>query len=157
MLHSYVRSMPRRRLALKTPSSPYRSKLLLQEPGAVVGDVNTLFLTGCFVSCIVFYRLRFIIISGAFAAAAAVLNLALTFIPSYVSSVLWLRSGSLASLLDDHFLIYRYAPDQVTIVFGSAFWGALFTGISCWTTVSCVVALATWEVRIFFLVRCLPF
>ena len=64
---------------------------------------------------------------GGFLVAASV---AVVFIPSFVSTVLKFRSGTIPSLGDREFLRFRYALDVTTVLFGSAFWGALFSAIA---------------------------
>ena len=61
-------------------------------------------------------------------------------IPSYISTVLKFRSGVIPSLHDRDFLRYRFAPDVVTVLFGSVFWGALATAISAGLIVTVFVS-----------------
>lgn len=58
------------------------------------------------------------------------LSTAIVLIPAYVSSVLKFRSGFTPSLADREFLRYRFAPDVITTLIGSAFWGTFFTSVA---------------------------
>jgi len=51
------------------------------------------------------------------------ISLAVTYIPSVVSTTLKLRSGVIPSLRSPGFTRYRFAADTVTILTGSMFWG----------------------------------
>ena len=64
---------------------------------------------------------------GLLAGILAAVFVWLVHIPSFISTVLKFRSGAIPSLNDRDFLRYRHAPDVVTVLFGSAFWGVLFT------------------------------
>lgn len=64
---------------------------------------------------------------GFFAGFAASMYIAVTLLPSFISTVLKFRSGVIPSLLDPEFLRYRHALDTVTLLLGSAFWGSFFT------------------------------
>lgn len=64
---------------------------------------------------------------GAFFAILSILNIVACYIPSFVSNVLQFRSGAIPSLHDKTFGRYRKNVDTVTSVFGTAFWGQLFT------------------------------
>jgi len=50
----------------------------------------------------------------------------IVYVPSFIASVLKFRSGVLPSLRDKGFQEYRRSLDQVTSLFGSAFWGTFF-------------------------------
>lgn len=84
--------------------------------------------------------------AGIIAALAAASRIAIIYIPSFISTVLKFRSGVIGSLRDREFIIYRYAAEQVTILFGSSFWGCLFTGIAALILVGGIVFLAVWHV-----------
>ena len=64
---------------------------------------------------------------GGLAGMFAVLGIAIVYLPSFCSTVLMFRSGVIPSLHDKRFLLYRVAGDHATFLFGSAFWGVLFT------------------------------
>jgi hypothetical protein len=83
---------------------------------------------------------------GGFAGFAAILGITLVFIPSFVSTVLKFRSGVIPSLHDREFLAYRVTGDQTTILFGSCFWGAAFTGLLCALLVGGIAFLIVWDV-----------
>jgi hypothetical protein len=64
---------------------------------------------------------------GLAAGFTAVFYIAITLIPSYMSTVRKYRSGVKATLNNPDFFRYRYAMDSVTILLGSAFWGCFLT------------------------------
>ena len=68
--------------------------------------------------------------AGLVVALACVGYVWLVYIPSFVSTVLKFRSGEIKSLNDRSFLQYRKNLDQVTVLFGSAFWGTFFSCLS---------------------------
>lgn len=49
------------------------------------------------------------------------------YIPSFISNVLQFRVGLIATIHDKDFEIYRRNLDHTTTVFGTAFWGQVFT------------------------------
>ena len=63
-------------------------------------------------------------------------------IPSFISTVLKFRSGVIPSLNDREFLRYRRAPDVATVLFGSAFWGVLFTATAAGLVAAICVSLS---------------
>jgi hypothetical protein len=64
---------------------------------------------------------------GSFFSFWAAMAVTISFIPSAVSQILQFRTGVIGSLKDKNFQVYRFAPDQTTLIFGSSFWGILFT------------------------------
>ena len=68
------------------------------------------------------------------------------YIPSAVATVMGFRCGAIGSLKDKQFLVHRYALDQTTILYGAAFWGALFTGAILWALIGVVAFVMVWEV-----------
>ena len=73
------------------------------------------------------WQINFAVSMGALSGILAASGIAVVFVPSYISSVLKFRSGFFPSLKSKDFLQYRFAQDQSTILFGSAFWGSLYT------------------------------
>lgn len=71
----------------------------------------------------------------------------MVYIPSAVATVMDFRCGVLGSLKDPQFPVHRYALDQTTILYGAAFWGALFTCVILWGLTGLVAFIAVWEVR----------
>jgi len=51
-------------------------------------------------------------------------------IPSYISTVLKVRSGVIPTLRDRDFQRYREALDTVTVLLGVCFWGSLFSSVA---------------------------
>jgi len=64
---------------------------------------------------------------GFFGGLLVAIYIAGVLIPSYISSVLKLRSGVIPTLKDRDFQRYREALDAVTVLVGSCFWGAFFS------------------------------
>jgi hypothetical protein len=69
----------------------------------------------------------------------AVFYIAVTLIPSFVSTVMKYRSGIKSTLTNPEFLRYRYAMDTVTVLLGSAFWGCFFTATGAFAFVVLLV------------------
>ena len=53
--------------------------------------------------------------------------LAITYIPSVITTILQLRSGDIESLRDENINRFRQAQEEVTILTGSLFWGSLIS------------------------------
>ena len=70
----------------------------------------------------------------------------LQYVPSSVSTIMQFRSGVIPSLRDKSFVKYRYAQDQIAILFGSIFWGAFYTSVAVAFLSGAVVYLAVWPV-----------
>jgi hypothetical protein len=64
---------------------------------------------------------------GGFFCALSVFAIVAVYIPSFISNVLQFRAGMIAGLNDSEFELYRRNTDQATSVFGTAFWGQVFT------------------------------
>jgi len=75
---------------------------------------------------------------GLIPALMSSMGVAITFIPSYITTVIRFRSGILGSLRDKDFLFYRYAQDRVAMLFGSAFWAALLSAVYFWILCSAI-------------------
>lgn len=71
----------------------------------------------------------------------------MVYIPSAVATVIGFRTGVIGSLRDKQFPIHRYALDQTTILYGAAFWGALFTCAILWALIGIVAFIVVWKVR----------
>lgn len=84
--------------------------------------------------------------AGLVAGLIAALSITIIYIPSFISTVLKFRGGVIGSLKDKQFIIYRYAAEQVTILFGSSFWGCFFTGAAAVILVGGIVFLIVWHV-----------
>jgi len=82
---------------------------------------------------------------GSVAAVAVTLVLALVWLPSSVSTVLKFRSGAIGSLRDKEFYIYRHSLDNVSLLFGSVFWGCLASGVLLFCSFGLVTFLFVWE------------
>lgn len=74
------------------------------------------------------HRYTFAVFVGLVGALWAALSIACTHVPSFVASVIKLRSGYSPSLKGGAaFLAYRKSPDSAAIMWGAAFWGILFS------------------------------
>lgn len=88
---------------------------------------------------------------GTIVAFITALSLAVTYIPSVISTTLKLRSGVTPSLRDPNFARYRFAADMVTVLTGSMFWGEYLARDNrvsrmasliafCFSTLGCLIA-----------------
>jgi hypothetical protein len=92
------------------------------------------------------------------AAATAVaflvsLYLATAYLPSHTTTTLLLRSGVIPTLKDRNFYRFRKAPDQVTIITGSMFWGALISSIIAGGLVGLVIFAFVWQATVYAVQR----
>ena len=85
---------------------------------------------------------------GVFGSFLGVLTIAMVFVPSFVSSVIKLRSGVLPSLRGDResFLQFRTSPDSTSVLFGSSLWGCFYTSVTCFLIFGLVAFLSIWGV-----------
>jgi hypothetical protein len=95
--------------------------------------------------CIVF-RVKVGISVGALFSLISIFYLAAVYIPSAVATVRGFRCGVIGSLKDKQFPVHRYALDQTTILYGAAFWGALFTCAILWALTGAIAFIVVWEV-----------
>ena len=84
---------------------------------------------------------------GAVCGLAVAIWTAIIYLPSAVTTTQRFRRGVLGSLKDERFLVYRYAMDSATILFGSSFWGILFSTIVVWGVVGSLVFALSFPVR----------
>jgi len=82
---------------------------------------------------------------GTVLAVLASLRLALLYLPGVTTTILELRAGVIPSLRSPTFQKYREAPDTVTILTGSLFWGSLVSSILLGTVVGFIVFLFLWQ------------
>jgi hypothetical protein len=94
-------------------------------------------------SCI---RVKVGISVGALCSLISICYLAAVYIPSAIATVKGFRCGLIGSLKDKQFPVYRYALDQTTILYGTAFWGALFTCAILWALTGAVAFVVVWKV-----------
>jgi hypothetical protein len=64
-----------------------------------------------------------------------------------------LRCGAIKTMRDPKFIQYRQAPDQVSILTGSLFWGAYFSSILVGTVFGLVVFFFLWQSTIYIAQR----
>ena len=67
------------------------------------------------------------------------------YIPSFVSNVLKFRAGVLPSLGDSMFEVYRRDPINANKVFGSTFWGMIFTAAFAFIIPGGIAFLLVWS------------
>jgi hypothetical protein len=80
--------------------------------------------------------------------AVAVLNalvLFMSYLPSVTATIIELRTGVIPSLKDKSFEKYRIAPDTVTMLTGSLFWGALVSSILFGLIVASIAFILVWQ------------
>ena len=94
-----------------------------------------------------------VIIPTIAAVSVAVLTtayLALMYIPSVTTTILKLRSGHIPTLSNKNFCQYRCAPDQVTLLTGTIFWGTLVSGVVVGGIVGLLFFFFLWQVTAFY-------
>lgn len=82
---------------------------------------------------------------GALFSLVSIFYLAAVYIPSAVATVMGFRCGVIGSLKDKQFAVHRYALDQTTILYGAAFWGALFTCAILWALTGAIAFIVVWK------------
>lgn len=90
------------------------------------------------------WRLMLALIFGFVVGEASVIVIALSYVPSTVRAILQFRTGGYASLHSKQFLKLRYAVDESSILFGSIFWGTLYTSIIIGVSSMVVLAIILW-------------
>jgi hypothetical protein len=93
-----------------------------------------------------FLRVKVGISVGAIFSMVSTFYIAAVYVPSAIATVIGFRCGLIGSLHDPLFLVYRYALDQTTILYGAAFWGALFTCAILWALTGLIGFLVVWKV-----------
>ncbi|CAB9513809.1 expressed unknown protein [Seminavis robusta] len=83
---------------------------------------------------------------GLFGALLGVSAIACVYVPSFVSSVLKLRSGFNPSLKGDYegFLMFRKSPDATSILFGCNLWGCFYTALIAFAIFGIVAFVTIW-------------
>ena len=75
------------------------------------------------------WRLMLSLFFGVFCGKITIITITVNYIPSTVRTILQYRSGGYGSLHSKKFLKLRFAVDQSSLIFGSMFWGSLYTSI----------------------------
>lgn len=86
-------------------------------------------------------------------AAVTALYLAVTYIPSTVTTILRMRSGAIDTLRDPRFHLYRKAPDQVAILTGSVFWGCFVSSIVVGSVFGLFIFFFLWQATAYYAQR----
>jgi len=94
---------------------------------------------------------------GTALAVLASLRLALLYLPGVTTTILELRTGVIPSLHSPNFQKYREAPDTVTILTGSLFWGSLVSSILLGSVVGFIVFLFLWQGSFYMMLRVCAF
>jgi hypothetical protein len=70
------------------------------------------------------------------------------YVPSFVSSVIKLRSGAMPSLKSDleGFPRFRKCPDTTSVLFGTNLWGCVYTALACFALFAVVTFSCIWSV-----------
>lgn len=79
--------------------------------------------------------------------------LAATYIPSVVNTIFKLRCGQIPTLRDPMYVRYRFAPDQVSILTGSLFWGALVSSLVVGGVFGLVAFFFLWQATAYYAQR----
>lgn len=82
---------------------------------------------------------------GSLVALFLAIGLAVTYIPSVNTTILKLRCGYIPSLQSDNFGRYRRAPEDVTYMTASTFWGALASSIVFGGLVGAILFFYLWN------------
>lgn len=80
-----------------------------------------------------------------FFAIVNAIRLAVTYLPSVTTTIIQLRTGVIKSLGDPEFEKYRVAPDTVTLLTGTIFWGALVSSALFGLVVGLIFFLLLWQ------------
>jgi hypothetical protein len=99
------------------------------------------------------YMIKFPLILGTITAFMTSIYLAVTFLPSVTSTILQLRCGKIPTMSNEDFPKFRAAPDQVSILTGSLFWGCLLSSILVGGFVGFLLFLCLWQATVYFIAR----
>jgi hypothetical protein len=90
-------------------------------------------------------RARVAIGFGATAGFFTAIYMTIVFVPTMVSTTLKFRRGVIPSMRSGAFLRYRFALDQVTLMYGGMFWGVIVSAAAVALIVGMLVFLLGWE------------
>lgn len=79
--------------------------------------------------------------------------LSVTYIPSVIATILKLRCGVIPTLRDKEFFKYRVAPDQVSTLTGSIFWGTFVSSLVVGFFVGLISFFFVWQGTAYFAQR----
>ncbi|KAG7372979.1 hypothetical protein IV203_033703 [Nitzschia inconspicua] len=99
------------------------------------------------------YMIRIPLIVGTATAFITSVYLAVTFLPSITSTILQLRCGFIPTMANKDFNKYRCAPDQVSILTGSMFWGTLLGSFLVGSFVGVLVFLCLWQATVYYMAK----
>ncbi|CAB9514932.1 expressed unknown protein [Seminavis robusta] len=81
------------------------------------------------------------------------LSLAVIYIPSTVNTMLRLRCGDIPTLRNKDFHRYRNAPDLVSQLTGSLFWGSLFSSVLVGGVIGLIIFFFLWQGSVYYAQR----
>ncbi|KAG7356321.1 hypothetical protein IV203_001007 [Nitzschia inconspicua] len=99
------------------------------------------------------YMIRIPLIVGTATAFMTSVYLAVTFLPSITSTILQLRCGFIPTMANKDFNKYRCAPDQVSILTGSMFWGTLLGSFFFGSFLGVMVFLCLWQATVYYMAK----
>jgi hypothetical protein len=86
------------------------------------------------------------LITAGLTGACSIIFIAVNYLPSYIITVLKFRSGVLGSLHDPRSMyLNKMNPFFPTLLIGSSFWGAAFTGGATGFFCGSIIYLLLWE------------
>lgn len=94
---------------------------------------------------ILLFRAGVIIGLGAVAGFCTAVYMTLVFVPTVVATTMKFRRGVIPSMRSREFLRYRFALEQVTLMYGGMFWGVLVSASSVAVIVGTFLFLLTWK------------
>lgn len=86
-------------------------------------------------------------------AIMASFRLAMLYLPGVTVTILELRSGVIPSLQSPNFQKYREAPDTVTLLTVTLFWGCLVSSILFGLLIGFIIFLFLWQGSYYFMMR----
>ncbi|KAG7356326.1 hypothetical protein IV203_001012 [Nitzschia inconspicua] len=99
------------------------------------------------------YMIRIPLIVGTATAFMTSVYLAVTFLPSITSTILQLRCGFIPTMANKDFNKYRCAPDQVSILTGSMFWGTLLGSFLIGSFLGVLVFFCLWQATVYYMAK----
>jgi hypothetical protein len=79
--------------------------------------------------------------------------LAVSFLPSITSTILKLRCGMIPTMTNNDFDKYRCAPDQVSVLIGSMFWGSLLGSFLVGSFIVLLIVLYLWQATVLYMAK----
>lgn len=99
------------------------------------------------------YMLMVPLCIGVCVAVLAALRLVAMYLPGVTATILELRSGVIPSLHSPDFQKYREAPDTVTLLTGTLFWGCLVSSLLFGMLIALLIFLFLWQGSVYFMMK----